>query len=295
VAHDVARAVSATTTRAGAQTGTSDVVHLAVLLPADRQRPLLVLVESLVQHASRPLHLWIVTRHHESIDLDALARRFPQVGFSMVPTRGLGSKVRRGDGRAVDALDVDLLVLSGLLPSIDRVVVLPVDAVATADIAWLSELDLGGDLLGAPNVVGTTGSSGFGVIHSAGLRLEHVTKASTELRRQAFARHAFDFDAFTTDVLVLDLARARTDKLVERYLPYVKEFGLTTREILHFVVGPHRAVVPERWDCVPDRSRVDEPGLVHWAGTVKPWDDAYAAEQERWLAVAHNLEERTRA
>ena len=99
--------------------------------------------------------------------------------------------------------DLDLLVLSELLPSVDRIVVLPVDAMATADIAELYDLDLGGNLLAAPDRRrATVGSSGFGVIHGAGLRLGPKTKAATELRRRAYARHAFDFDAFTTDVLV---------------------------------------------------------------------------------------------
>jgi hypothetical protein len=174
------------------------------------------------------------------------------------------------------------------------VVLLPVDAVVTADVSQLANLDLGGDLLGAPTVVGTTGASGFGAIHGAGLRLGPKTMVSMELRRRAYARHAFDFDAFTTEVLVLDLARSRSVGFVGEYLPYVVEFGLTLRDVLHLAVGPHRAVVPERWDCVPGRSAVDQPGLVHWADPVKPWDDGYTTGQERWLAVAAAVETQRR-
>src|SRR6185436_2695557 len=100
----------------------------------------------------------------------------------------------------------------------------------TADVGELYELDLGGHLLAAPTVVGTKGSSGFGTIHGAGLRLGPKTKLATELRRRAYARHAFDFDAFTNDVLVLDLARARSEGFVAEYLPYVEEFGLNLRD-----------------------------------------------------------------
>lgn len=292
VADDVARAVATTTTRAAARSGPDGVVHLAVHLAANRWRPLLVLLESLTGHASRPLHVWVVTREREPVDIDELARRFPQVMFSAVATRGLGADVRRGDGRKTVARDLDLLVLSELLPSVDRVVLLPVDAVATADVAQLADLDLGGSLLAAATVVGTIGSSGFGAIHGAGLRLGPKTKVSTELRRRAYARHGFDFDAFTTDVLVIDLARARSEGFVGEYLPYVVEFGLTLRDVLHFAVGPHRGLVPERWDCVPTRSPVAGTGLVHWADPVKPWDDGYTTGQERWLDVAGAAERR---
>ena len=53
--------------------------------------------------------------------------------------------------------------------------------------------------------------------------------------------------------------------------------------MLHFAIGPHRAVLPEHWDYVPTRSSPGAPGLVHWADPVKPWDDGYIAEQDRWL------------
>jgi hypothetical protein len=291
VADGVARAVAATTTRAADGAEAGDVVHLALHLAPGRQRAMPVLLASLADHSSRPLHVWIVTREREAVDIDELGRRFPAITFSVVPTRGLGAELRRGDGRKLTPRDLDLLVLSELLPTIDRVVVLPLDAIATADVAQLYDLDLGGHLLAAPTVIGTKGSSGFGAIHGAGLRLGPKTRVATELRRRAYARHAFDFDAFTTDVLVLDLARARNDAFVAEYLPYVEEFGLNLRDVLHFAAGPDRALVPECWDWVPTRAAVARPGLVHWADPVKPWDDGYAAEQERWIAVAQTVEQ----
>ena len=292
VADDVARAVDKTTTQAAARSADGDVVHIALHVPADPQRALSVLLESLTANTSRAMHVWVLSRTRESVRLDELAKDFPQVTFSVVPTRGLGAKMRRGDGRKMVPRDLDLLVLSELLPTVDRIVVLPVDAMATADIAKLYDVDLGGNLLAAPTVVGTVGSSGFRVIHDAGLRLGPKTKAATELRRRAYARHAFDFDAFTTDVFVLDLARMRTERFVETYLPYVEEFGLTLRDSLHFAIGPHRAVLPEHWDYVPTRSSPGAPGLVHWADAVKPWDDGYVAEQDRWHAVAQTVAQR---
>jgi hypothetical protein len=290
VTDGVTRAVAATTTRAAPPAVAGDVVHLALHVRPGRQRAMPVLLASLTAHSSRPLHVWIVTAERESVDIDELGRLFPAITFSVVPTRGLGAELRRGDGRELARRDLDLLVLSELLPSIGRVVVLPLDAIATADVGQLYDLDLGGNLLAAPTVIGTKGSSGFGVIHGAGLRLGPKTKAATELRRRAYARHAFDFDAFTTDVLVLDLARARSGAFVEEYLPYVQEFGLTLRDVLHFAVGPHRVVVPQHWNCVPTRCAVAQPGLLHWADPVKPWDDGYTAEQDRWHAVAQTVE-----
>ena len=63
-------------------------------------------------------------------------------------------------------------------------------------------LDLGGHAFAAPRRPGTNGISGFGVLHAAGNRLGDRTEAAAELRRSAHARHRFDFDAFSADVLV---------------------------------------------------------------------------------------------
>ncbi len=287
---DGARQAVAATTSGSA--GGADDVHLVVHLPPDGQDALAVLIESVVRQASRGVHLWVLTREPETVDAGDLAALFPDVTISVVPTRGLGTDLLTGNAGRLTPRDLDLLVLSELLPSVDRVVVLPVDAVVTSDIAELYDTDLGVDLVAAPTVVGTVGSSGFGVIHHAALRLGPKTVTATELRRQAYARHTFDFDAFTTDVLVLDLARGRAEGFLDECLPYVAAFGLTLRQALHLIAGPDRTVLPERWDCVPTRSVVDRPGVIHWADPVKPWAQEYTAERERWLELAATVEQR---
>ena len=291
---DVAKAVSSTVTRQAIGGTRADEVHVAVHLADRRGHALPVLLESLTATTSRPLHLWIVTRHVETVDLDELARLFPAVSLSLVPTKGLGSRVSRGDGRALCGRDMDMLVLSGLLPSARRVALLPVDAVVARDIGELFDIDLGGNLFAAPTVVGSSDTSGFGVIHSAALRLGSRTGPAADLRRRAYARHVFDFDAFTTAVMVFDLERLRSEDFATEYLAYVEEFGLAFRDVLHFAAGPHRTVIPTAWDHVPTRSAVDQPGLLHWADPVKPWSSDYTAGRERWLSTAAEVEGRRR-
>jgi hypothetical protein len=173
------------------------------------------------------------------------------------------------------------LLLADLLPDVQRAVVLPLPSVATGDVAALAELDLEGQLVAAPDRPGTA-VSGFGVIHSAAARLSFRTEAAASLRRTAHARHAFDFDAFTTDVMVLDLARMREQGFSREVLPLVEEFGLSDLEALHYVVGPNRATVPPEWAVVPTRTPLRGPGLIHWADRVKPPHPEVTPERERW-------------
>jgi hypothetical protein len=245
-------------------------IHCAVVARKGDLTDLSVLLASLLDHASRPLHVWILGDGSGKIE-ERLGPRFPEVSFTRLAIRDLGETAAR-------------LMLGDLLPDVDRLVVLPFPAVATADVAELADLDLGGHALAAPLKPGTKEASGFGVIHSAALRLDERTDLSAALRRTAHARHRFDFDAFTRDVLVLDLERLRTERFGERALALVEQYGLDDLEVLHYVFGPEHAELPRRWATVPTRMPDREPGLLYWADGVKPSQPELTPERERWRA-----------
>jgi hypothetical protein len=220
------RAVAKTVTH---PTRADGAVHCAVVLRKGGGRDLRGLIASLLEHSSRPLHVWVLARPGTG-PAGRLAERFPEAGFSRVPIRGLGRVIR--------------LVLADALPDAARVVVLQAAVVAGDDVARLAEMDLGGHAFAAPVA---PGASGFGVIHRAAGRLGDRTHAASELRRTAHARHRFDFDAFTGAVMVLDLERMRRDGFIRQALPLVWEFGLRDLEALHYLAGPDRATIPREW------------------------------------------------
>jgi hypothetical protein len=283
VSDEIRRAIAASRTRGSASP--ADAVHVAIRVDESRSRPLNVLVESIVRQASRPLHLWLLDGSDQGIDLDEVALRAGGSPITAIPTNGLGVDLRglSTAARNKSRSGFDMLMLPELLPDLDRVVLLPLDALVEGDVAALADIDLAGQALAAPDVAGNTGASGFGVIHSAGNRLSTRTTVATELRRRAHARHTFDFTAFDIDVLVLDLERLRKEEMVPEAVQLVEEFGLVAREVLHFHVGPERATVPRAWHVVPTRNHEDEPALLHWVDEAKPWTADYAPEQERWL------------
>jgi hypothetical protein len=267
----VPRARRATVTkrrRSAAASGAE--VHCAVLLRRREPRGVSALLDSVVEHASRPVHLWILSPGDTG---EQVGRAFPDVTISSIPLGPLG---RRGRQLA-------LVLLPGLIGSdVERLIVLPSPAVATADICELADLDLGSHGLAAPTRHGTAGVSGFGVINTAANRLRDRPAAAAELRRAALARHAFDFDSFGTAPLVLDLARLRRERFMDEGLALAGTFRLRDVEILHFLFGPQRAQVPERWSVVPTRTPERGPGLLHWADGPKPWQPRLTPERELW-------------
>ena len=248
-------------------------VDCVVAAGPDDEEALTVLTASLKDHATRPLHLWLPAPRDRRALAERLAARFPDLTVGWVPT----------DGLAPDLLP---LWLAGLLPEVARAIVLPLPAVATGDVAEPAGLDLGGHPLAAATRPGRANTSGFGIIHAAAARLQDRTDKAAALRRTAHARHRFDFDAFSTDVLVLDLERLRRDALLELALPLVTEYNLSGPEVLHYLIGPGRAVLPERWAAVPTRTAERGPGLLHWADAVKPWQPELTPERKRWRHYA---------
>lgn len=271
-----------------------DPVHVVVRVDEARPQALNVLVESLAATSSRPLHLWLLDRTDQGVDLAEVRRRAPDSALTVLSTGGLGADLRgiSASGLRRVRADLQVLMLAELLPDVDRVVVLPQASLVEGDVAELADLDLGGHALAAPDVAGRTGASGFAVIHGAGNRLSTRTTMATELRRQAHARHTFDFTAFDTDVLVLDLERLRKDSVATESVRLVEEFGLDAREALHFLAGPGRAVVPVRWHVVPTRNHHADPALLHWLDGAKPWSQDYAPEQERWFERRRQMRRR---
>jgi lipopolysaccharide biosynthesis glycosyltransferase len=247
-------------------------------MPEGAVREVSVLIASLLEHATRPLHVWILGLPGSGKVEERLGPRYPQITLTRLWPRPLG------EGLEAETETVARLLIADLLADVDRVALLPIPAVATADMAELADLDLGGHALAAPLKPGTKEVSGFGVIHNAALRLEDRTDASAALRRTAHARHRFDFDAFRDDVLVLDLARLRAERFGERALELVQEYGLDDLEVLHYVFGPEHAELPPRWAVVPTRMPQREPGLLYWADGVKPWQPELTPERERWRA-----------
>ncbi|MFI2296935.1 glycosyltransferase [Isoptericola sp. NPDC019571] len=267
-----AEVAAPTAVTAPAVDGAVDVV----LLPRHSQLPHVgEAVRALDASASVPLRVWLVG---------------PGVGRLSLPELSARTSVHRVPTSALDLETLGLttsqrahhVLLPHLLPGVDRAVVLPVDAVVLGDVAELAAADLGSTAVAARHT-SHADPSGFGLLYRAARRLDDAPATAYDFYRRIHARHVFDFNAFDTGVMVLDLARLRADGYAAESLAAMREFRIDAREALHLFVGPHRTELDAAWDHVPTRDLPDAPArLVHWADPVKPWDEAYVARQDLW-------------
>lgn len=228
-------------------------------------------LRSLVREASRPVHAWMLARARPSQDRLHLAQQIPEVSVTWLST-----------GRHPRA--VGQLLLPHLLSDVRRAVIVPGGAVVNADIAELAELDLKGRSLAARSALGGSRTSGFGLLYRAAAKMGAT--AAHDFYRMIHSRHAFDFDAFDTNVMVLDLAQLRKDDVAEEFLPLVESYGFSWSTVLNLYAGPNRAPLPEDWAHNPANEWPRNAKLVHWSGGPKPWESAYAPGKYLWEVEA---------
>jgi len=248
-----------------------------VLTPTTAERPFLAgVLTSAAAHSSVPVRAWVVGRFGGAPP----ALDVPGVELRWVDTSGFGSSdaVRAGE-RALDRA-----ALSELLP-VDRAILLPVDAVVTGDLAELARRDLGTSLVAARTAT-AAGASGFGVLYAATRQLDDAPETAFEFYRLIHGRHVFDFDAYDTGVLVLDLAGLRERSAAAAMLATMHTYRIDDRAALHWYLGPDHAELDAAWAYVPTREWVPEPHLVHWADATKPWSQNYSEHRELWRDAA---------
>lgn len=271
---------------------TGEEIEIVLALDGNLKDQFLVVVNGLVEHASRPIHLNVLVREHGQSDFDRAAALFPTVSFTWWPC----DEVTYGDIHAmiphITVSTMDRLVLPALLTDVQRVVYHDIDALPVADIAELYDMDLQGHPLAARDSEASSMQSGYSnIFNPASLKgLEHGM--GSELIRRETQRHRFDFVGFNAGIMVLDLDRMRADNFCERFLPYANNFGMHDQHILNVYVGADRQSLAPGWNARPSQEDVVEPKIIHWAGGQKPWVEGYVSYQHEWRRHEDELRRR---
>ena len=269
-----------------------DEMEIVLALDGNLKDQFLVVVDGLVEHASRPIHLNVLVREHEQADFDRAAALFPTVSFTWWPC----DEVTYGDIHAmiphITVSTMDRLVLPELLTDVDRVVYHDIDALPVADVAELYETDLQGTAIAARDSEDSSMQSGYTNIFNPASLKELAPGMGSELIRRETRRHRFDFVGFNAGIMVLDLARMRADNFCERFLPYANNFGMHDQHILNVYVGADRLSLAPGWNARPSQENVVDPKIIHWAGGQKPWVDGYVSYQSSWRRHEDELRRR---
>lgn len=248
-----------------------------------------VVLESTVSAASRPIHAYVVCRGHDEDDFNRVAQRFPTVTFTWLPADDVDYGPGLSSSPRISTLDE--MLLPELLPDVTKVVRLDISTVLVGDIAELFDADLGGSALAArtsPEV-----DSGYLLMINASKRMKDENPLARELILRSHTRHAYDFPAFDAAVVVLDLARMRTDAFCRHFLPWVERFKLDVQEVLNAYAGGDRVHLDPSWNRLPLKEVVHDAKAVSWIGSQKPWQPDMVPCQQIWDEAAARAAKRT--
>ena len=262
----------------------ADVTDLVLAFDENLTWPAAVYLQSVVDNASGPVRLWVLTRGIPLAYEEWLSAAFPAVPMTFVPCDAVsyeteGGLKRRFPGR-ITVSTMDRLFLPLLLPELPRVVYMDVDTLVLGDVTELARIDLDGHAA----AVRDSNISAAAEWASAGRRLP--TELATELRRSAGHAHGFGVPAINAGVLVMDLERMRKDDFTSRYLGLGERYGLHDQDTMLLYLGPDRVHLPARWNALPVHEDVEDPAVIHWASLTKPWEDELTHEQELWRSYA---------
>ena len=171
-----------------------------------------------------------------------------------------------------------LHALETLSRTLDRVIYVDSDVLVTGDLAELWAIDIEGHLFGAARCLW-------------GLWMGRGQWNLAELGLDGNRKYA------QSGVMLIDLANWRRSSILARSVQYIERFGEGVRvgdqEIFNAILDDDWFEVPVRWNVYANQAIIEpklvscafsreslaeassDPGVVHFAGRVKPWDWAH--------------------
>ncbi|CAN1181463.1 Probable galacturonosyltransferase-like 3 [Linum perenne] len=256
------------------------VIHIAMTLDSTYLRGSVAGVFSVLQHASCPENIvfHFISTHRRSELYRTISETFPYLRFNLYhfDSNLVKGKISSSVRRALDQpLNYARIYLADLLPStVRRIIYFDSDLVVVDDVAKLWGINLGAQVLGAPEYCYANFTTYF--TERFWSNPEYAT--SFRGRRPCY---------FNTGVMVIDLWKWRDGKYTEKLEVWMRiqkkeriyELGSLPPFLLVFAGNVEG--VEHRWnqhglggDNLQGLCRDLHPGpvsLLHWSGKGKPW------------------------
>lgn len=259
------------------------VVDVALALDENLAEQLPVCIATMLENASRPLRLWILTRGLSVGYRRWLADAFPTTRICFVPCDHVEyGDIRRAFGH-ITVSTMDRLLLPDLLAETSRVVYVDVDALVLGDVCELADTNLEGFGIAARS------THHFGHLFTWRCAARLTPDVADELRRRATRRHPFQFSGLNAGIAVMDLDRLRADGFTSQSLAWVERYGLNDQDALMAYSGPDRVDLDPAWNRWPVMEPLDDPRVVHYIGPAKPWGERVCEAEDLWRERAQAL------
>lgn len=192
-----------------------------------------------------------------------------------------------GDTRGLlthtSASALDRLLLPSLLEEESKVLYLDLDLIVRRDVSYLCSVDLSSTLIAGKRSYQAGWSSQSRLAKSVEGSLTASTRDRFNLFRDSYPGPDY---AVNAGVLLMNLRLMREESAFKSVNELVTEFGIHDQHFLNMTGRGRIAVIPDRYNYVPGQDFVEDPAIVHWAGTRKPWMKGWVPFQTEWRLAA---------
>lgn len=261
-----------------------DNIHVAFALDQNLADMLPAVVRSLAAHTQRPVTAHILSRGLDRTYLDRLAAAAPQIGFILYDFTAIdyGEKLRMLMHTTVSTMD--RLLLPELLKHIDKILYLDVDILVEDDVGKVFDMDIEGKPLAGKFTTFDSWKTGTRLVMRASLTLK--PEDAWHIRRRLHHEGSLAFNTFNAGVVLLNLRKMRADRFSWKSIPLIENFAFNDQDALNVYARDQVVPLAPRWNLVPSQDYFENPGIIHWAGQVKPWGSLYIPGKERFLGYS---------
>ena len=266
-----------------------DAIHTAFAIDQNVMGYLPVVLQSVLDHASRPLVVHLMHRDLPQDYLDALPRAYPGIAFRLYDMNAVdyGENLKMLKHTTVSTMDRCLL--PEMISAKNKVVYLDVDILVRADLAEIYDIDLTNHFVAGKLSNLKTWSLVVKLATRGSLHLE--PEAAWNLRRMLHGEHNLYQTSFNAGMVVMNLKMMREKNFSGHAMNLISNCFFNDQDVLNIFGASSTYELDLSWNYVPAQDYCLDPKIVHWAGTVKPWGSELVLWKDEFHAVAQRAKE----
>ena len=265
-----------------------NAIEVAFALDQNLKDIFKVVLQSILEKASRPVHAHVLMRGLDKEYFKSVAELFPEFSFKFYDC----SDVSYGDNLKllshISVSTIDRLLLPELLTDLDKILYLDTDILVLDDIAKLHDIELGDKVLGGKSTNLYTWASLIKPMTRASLQLPFAK--AWNMRRYLHAHGKLTTRSFNAGVILMNLKAMRAEKATATQLALVERWKFNDQDALNYYAAGRVVELGQQWNTVPAQDFTKEPSIIHWAGPAKPWKEMYVLYKPLWQAVNARLQ-----
>ncbi|QXQ08922.1 hypothetical protein [Paeniglutamicibacter sp. Y32M11] len=283
---EVARVVSSLATAGLESTdATGNALNVVIDVRKGELKHVPTLVRSIAAHNSAPIKVWIVYVESTDTEREELLAQDLPLPISWISPVASTFESFENSLKHATRHELMLALAAEALPNVETAVFLPASSLIRSDLSALAEqLPADHHLLRAGDDRHHGRASGLDLIRRVASRQGKDNRKALEFIFGTHRELAGDFTTFDPNVMVMNLDRARLENLSGRLIPLILDYGMTYREAINVAIGSNRSELDISWNHAPGYEVQEDPALVNWRDTSKPWSGMATPFADEWNA-----------